>query len=196
METKSNDHLNCYLTQLSQPPEASLHSPVKHDLNKPSDDEHETIQINLEKLSMEEKELTSNNYELCEKDTEPVSLITDYEEEKSVPNQDAPTNGTNIEQNSKDIISQKETNSLSNQIRKLSDVVQNEAEVIQRQIHILEESRIHAYEDTKLKNLQIEIPKSPIINSAENTAHSLNIPNFKTPITSPNISSLGNQSNC
>ena len=195
METKSNDHLNCYLTQLSQPPDASIHSPVRDDLNKLSDDEHKTIQINLEKLAMEEKELTRNNHELCEKDTEPESHIKDYKEEKSVPNQDAPTNGTNIEQNSKDVNSKKETNSLSNQIRKLSDVVQNEAEVIQRQIHTLEERRLHAYEDTKLKNLHIEIPKSPIINSAENSANSLNIPNFKTPIASPNISSLGNQLN-
>ena len=192
MGTKSNAHLNCYLTQLSQPPEASLHSPVRDDLNKPSDDETKTIQINLEKLAMEEKELTSNNHELCEKDTETVSHRKDYEEEKSVQNQDTPTNGTNIELKSEDINSKKEINSLSNQIRKLSDVVQNEAEVIQRQIHILEESRLHANEDTKLKNLHIEIPNSQIINSAENTAHSLNIPNLKTPITSPNVSSLGN----
>ena len=192
MGTKSNAHLNCYLTQLSQPPEASLHSPVRDDLNKPSDDETKSIQINLEKLAMEEKEITSNDHELCEKDIEPVSHRKDYEEEKSVQNQDTPTNGTNIELNSEDINSKKEINSLSNQIRKLSDVVQNEAEVIQRQIHILEESRLHGNEDTKLKNLHIEIPNSQIVNSAENTAHSLNIPNLKTPITSPNVSSLGN----
>ena len=195
MEAKSSDHLNCYLTQLSQPPEASLHSPVRDDLNKPSDDEHKIIQMNLEKLALEEKELTSNNHELCEKDTETVSHIKDYEEEKFVQNQDAPNNGTNIEQNSKDINSKKETISLSNQIRKLSDVVQTEAEILERQIHILEESRLQANEDTKHENLHIEIPKVPIINSAENTAHSLNIPNFKTPITSPNILSLGNQLN-
>ena len=132
---KSSDHLSCYLTQLSQPPEAKSSPTLSTNVNVTYDnkleyaaiDESKTIdKIYPKQLATEQEEHPSSNKKPCKEDYEAVTYKKDYIEEKSVQNLEILNSDIHVESIIENDKSFEKTNSLSNQIRKLSDVVQNE----------------------------------------------------------------------
>ena len=196
---KTSDHLNTYLTQLSQPPEAKFSPEMSNRANDISDDtngsdivsESKTKDdINIDKLVIDEQKCPTTNMSMSEKDYEPITHKKEYSEEKSVENLKTPDNATNLTFLKNDEQSINSKNSLSSQIRKLSNFVQNEAEIVQRQVHLIEENRSAARKEQKYQTMHIQIPNSPGVKPVENSENMLTIHNLQSPLVSPNVSSL------
>ena len=128
---------------------------------------------------------------MCEKDVEPITHKKEYTEEKSMENLKTPDHATNLTFLNNDEQSINSKNSLSSQIRKLSNFVQNEAEIVQRQVHLLEENRSAAKKEQKYQTMHIQIPNSSGVIPLENSANMPTINNLQSPLVSPNVSSLG-----
>ena len=193
-----HDHLNNYLSQLSQPPETI--SPP--DQIKDSKDVAYDTSINkdgivtssknidgicLQKLSLEEQD-DSNSAQVFQKDiyketsTEPSANPLTNEEPSLKISDSKCTNGTNYLIQNKDC--------LSTQIKKLSNAVQSEADLIQRRIFSLEDSMSIAKTVAQPKELlQINIPNSTVINNNEPSTTISDPP--KSNIISPGMSSIG-----
>ena len=118
------------------------------------------------------------------------SAKKEYSEKKSVENLKTPDHAENLTFLNNEQ-SENSKNSLSSQIRKLSNFVQNEAEIAQRQVHLLEENRSAAKKEQKYQTMQIQIPHSSGVIPVENSANMLTINNLQSPLVSPNVSSLG-----
>ena len=194
-----NEHLNDYLSQLSHPPSTELSveqigsCEVGVSDNPENKDEIVTTPqtfdgVCLQKVSLEEQD---SPIPVKASKEDGVNDTLKIHTEDSVQNKDQLHEAPFVEAPKQQNHTSHNDNSLSWQIKKLSNVVQNEAHLIQRRILSLEESRVESKNERSLPQtaLKINIPTNPPNLGTESTNISPNLQ--KTPNVSPSIASIG-----